>query len=215
MHAVDPLSLFHHRFVPPEPNGSPLLLLLLHGTGGDEDDMLPLGPYLAPGAAILSPRGRVLENGAPRFFRRIAEGVFDEEDLKHRADELAQFVHAARDRYGIAAQPMVAVGFSNGANIAGALLLLHPDLLERAILLRGMTPFTPDVPPALTGKRVYLGAGRNDPLVRPYASEKWAELLRGAGADVTLQWSDTGHALGQEDIDLARAWLNNEATAGR
>src|SRR5512138_2614822 len=114
MHAVDPLSLFHHRFVAPEPNGSPLALLLLHGTGGDEDDMLPLGPYLAPGAALLSPRGRVLENGAPRFFRRIAEGVFDEEDLKHRADELAQFLHAARDRYAIAGRPMVAVGFSNG-----------------------------------------------------------------------------------------------------
>lgn len=212
MSALDPLTLFHHRFVPPEPNGSPLALLLLHGTGGDEDDMLPLGPYLARGAALLSPRGRVLENGAPRFFRRIAEGVFDEEDLKHRAEELAQFVRAARDRYGIADRPMIAVGFSNGANIAGALLLLHPELLEGAILLRGMTPFTPEAPPALAGKRVYLGAGRNDPLVRPYASEKWAELLRGAGAGVTLQWSDAGHALGQEDIDAARDWLNSDGS---
>lgn len=214
MHAVDPLSLFHHRFVPPEPNGSPLALLLLHGTGGDEDDMLPLGPYLAPGAALLSPRGRVLENGAPRFFRRIAEGVFDEEDLKHRADELARFIHAARDRYEIAGRPLVAVGFSNGANIAGALLLLHPDLLEGAILLRGMTPLTPEAMPSLAGRRIYLGAGRNDPLVRPLASEQWAEKLRGAGADVTLQWSDTGHSLGQEDIDAAREWLRGKFPAG-
>jgi phospholipase/carboxylesterase len=210
MHALDPLTLFHHRFVPPEPNGSPLVLLLLHGTGGDEDDMLPLGPYLARGAALLSPRGRVLENGAPRFFRRIAEGVFDEEDLRHRADELAQFVRAARDRYEIAGRPMVAVGFSNGANMAGALLLLHPDLLEGAILLRGMAPFTPGaLPSSLAGKRVFIGAGRADPLIKPYASERWAETLRGAGADVTLHWTDTGHALSQEDIDRARDWVKS------
>jgi len=207
MHAVDPLSLFHHRFIPPEPGGSLLTLLLLHGTGGDEDDMLPLGPYLARGAALLSPRGRVLENGAPRFFRRIAEGVFDEEDLKHRADELAQFIRAARERYEIGERPMVAAGFSNGANIAGALLLTEPSLLDGAILLRGMTPFAPEHPPSLTGKPVFLGAGRADPLIRPYESERWAATLRGAGADLTLHWSDTGHSLGQDDIDAARAWI--------
>jgi len=213
--AVDPLTLFHHRFVPPEPNRSPLVLLLLHGTGGDEDDMLPLGPYLAAGAALLSPRGRVLENGAPRFFRRIAEGVFDEEDLVHRADELAQFVTAARERYDVGSRPMVAAGFSNGANIAGALLLLHPKVLDGAILFRGMTPIAAKAPPDLAGKPIYLGAGRNDPLIRPYASEAWAETLRGAGADVTLQWSDTGHALAQEDIDAARDWLAGKFSPAR
>ena len=207
MNAVDPLSLFHHRFVPAEPNGSPLALLLLHGTGGDEDDMLPLGPYLAPGAALLSPRGRVLENGAPRFFRRIAEGVFDEEDVKHRADELASFIRAARERYPLEGRPLLAVGFSNGANIAGALFLRAPELLDGAILLRGMIPFAPEAPVSLAGKPVYLGAGRADPLIRPLASERWAETLRGAGADVTLRWTDAGHALGQEDIDDAREWL--------
>lgn len=213
--AIDPLTLFHHRFVPPEPNRSPLTLLLLHGTGGDEDDMLPLGPYLAPGAALLSPRGRVLENGAPRFFRRIAEGVFDEEDLVHRADELAQFIRAADERYEITGRPMVAVGFSNGANIAGALLLLHPKLLRGAILFRGMTPLAAKTTPDLKGIPIYLGAGRNDPLVRPYASEGWAETLRGAGADVTLHWSDTGHALAQEDIDAARDWLAEKLSPAR
>lgn len=212
MHEVDPLALFHHRAVPGEAR---LALLLLHGTGGDEDDLLPLGPYLSPGAALLSPRGRVLENGAPRFFRRIAEGVFDEEDLKHRTDELARFVHAARERYGLADRPLVAVGFSNGANIAGSLLLMKPDALDGAILLRGMTPFTPEKPPALAGKRVFLGAGRNDPLVPPYESESWAERLRGAGADVTLHWTNTGHALAQEDIDAAREWLRGRFGNGR
>ena len=125
----------------------------------------------------------------------------------HRADELAQFVRAAGERYEITGRPMVAVGFSNGANIAGALLLLHPELLRGAILFRGMAPLAAKSPPDLKGMPVYLGAGRNDPLVRPYASEAWAETLRGAGADVTLQWSDTGHALAQEDIDAAREWL--------
>lgn len=209
MHAIDPLSLFHHRALPGDPNGSQLTLLLLHGTGGDEDDMLPLGPYLAPGAALLSPRGRVLENGAPRFFRRIAEGVFDEEDLKHRTGELARFVRAARDHYGLGGKPMVAVGFSNGANIAGSLLLLEPDVLDGAILLRGMTPLDPETPPRLSGKPVFLGAGRTDPLIRPYESERWAELLRGAGAEVTLHWTDAGHAMGQEDVDAAREWLRD------
>jgi phospholipase/carboxylesterase len=211
MHEVDPLALFHHRAVPGE---AKLALLLLHGTGGDEDDLLPLGPYLAPGAALLSPRGRVLENGAPRFFRRIAEGVFDEEDLKHRTDELARFVRAARERYGLEDRPIVAVGFSNGANIAGSLLLVKPEALDGAILLRAMTPFTPEKPPALAGKRVFLGAGRNDPLVPPYESESWAERLRGAGADVTLHWTNTGHALAQEDIDAARDWLRNRFGSG-
>ena len=127
--------------------------------------------------------------------------MFDEEDLRHRTDELARFVRAARTRYGIEARPLVAAGFSNGANIAGSLLLLEPDALDGAILLRGMTPLTPATPPRLAGKRVFLGAGRADPLVRPYESERWAETLRGAGADVTLHWSDTGHALSQGDVD--------------
>jgi predicted esterase len=204
------LSLFHHKHVPGDPAGSPLTLLLLHGTGGDEDDLLPLGPYLAPGAALLSPRGRVLENGAPRFFRRIAEGVFDEEDLKLRTGELAEFVREARKEYALEDRRLVAVGFSNGANIGGSLLLVRPELLDGAILFRGMVPFTPDTPPPLAGKAVFLGAGKADPLVRPAEAERWAAMLRAAGADVTLQWSAMGHALGQEDVDAARAWLHGK-----
>lgn len=201
------LSLFHHRFDPGDPTISNLALLLLHGTGGDEDDLLPLGPYLAPGAAVLSPRGRVLEHGAARFFRRIAEGVFDEEDLKLRTGELAGFIRAAREEYELQDRHMVAVGFSNGANIAGSLLLLHPDALDGAILFRAMVPFVPDNPPPLEGKPIYLGAGRADPIVHTTETERWAAMLRAAGAEITLHWSEMGHALSQEDIDAAREWL--------
>jgi len=201
------LSLFHHRFVPGDRAISSLVLLLLHGTGGDEDDLLPLGPYLAPGAAVLSPRGRVLEHGAARFFRRLAEGVFDEEDLARRTEELADFIGAAREEYRLRDRSVVAVGFSNGANIAGSLLLRRPEVLDGAILFRAMVPFVPDKPPPLEGKPVYLGAGRADPIVHTTESERWATMLRAAGAEVTLHWSEMGHALSQEDIDAAREWL--------
>jgi phospholipase/carboxylesterase len=210
MKPKEALSLFHHKFLPGDPAGPPLTLLLLHGTGGDEDDLLPLGPYLAPGAALLSPRGRVLENGAPRFFRRIAEGVFDEEDLKLRTEELAEFVRESREEYGLEERHLVAVGFSNGANIGGSLLLMRPEVLDAAILFRGMVPFTPDTPPQLSGKAVFLGAGKADPLVRPAEVERWAAMLRAAGADVTLRWSAMGHAMGQEDVDAARDWLKGK-----
>jgi len=201
------LTRFHHNVVPGEPGGPDLALLLLHGTGGDEDDLLPLGIYLAPGAALLSPRGRVLENGAPRFFRRIAEGVFDVEDLKRRTAELAEFVTAARVEYNLTDRRLVAVGFSNGANIAGSLLLLRPELLDGAILYRAMIPFTPDSPPRLEGKPVFLGAGKADPLIRPDETERWAGMLREAGADVTLNWTEMGHVLSQQDVDAGREWL--------
>ncbi len=201
------LSRFQHRFAPGDPAVSNLALLLLHGTGGDEDDLLPLGPYLAPGAAVLSPRGRVLEQGAARFFRRIAEGVFDEEDLRRRTDELVDFVSAAREEYELQDRQMVAVGFSNGANIAGSVLLMHPGVLDGAILFRAMVPFVPDNPPPLEGKPVYLGAGRADPIVHTTETERWAAMLRAAGAEVTLHWSEMGHSLSQEDVDAAREWI--------
>lgn len=207
MNPSESLSLFHHRMVPGHPKDAGIVLLLLHGTGGDENDLLPLGSYLAPGAVLLSPRGRVLENGAPRFFRRIAEGVFDEEDLKNRTAELARFVEAARVEYRLKGKPLVAIGFSNGANIAGSLLLLRPELLDGAVLFRGMVPFVPESPPVLEGKPIFLGAGRSDPLIKPYEVDRWAAILRGAGADVTLNRTPAGHGLTQEDVDAARDWL--------
>ncbi|HWK11259.1 MAG TPA: alpha/beta hydrolase [Vicinamibacterales bacterium] len=184
-------------------------LLLLHGTGGDEHDLLPLADMLLPGAAVLSPRGQVLEHGMPRFFRRLAEGVFDEDDLRRRAGDLARFVDWAADRYQFDRRSIVAVGFSNGANIASAVMLLHPAALAGAILIRAMVPLTPDPLPSLSGTRVLISNGRADPLVAPEETERLAELLRAAGADVTLEWQPGGHQLTQADIRAARAWLGS------
>ena len=217
MSAVSPkdaLALFPHRFVPGAAGAAPFTLLLLHGTGGNEDDLLPLGPLLAPGAALLSPRGRVLENGMPRFFRRFAEGVLDVEDLKFRATELGDFVRAARVAYGVADGPLYAAGFSNGANIAAGMLLVEPELLDGAVLLRAMVPFEPDAPPALRGKRVLLAAGRRDPYSGAEQTERLRTILEGGGADVTVHWSDVGHALIQEDVDAAAAWLSRARLGG-
>ena len=214
------ISLFQHRFVPRAagPRGgagpSPLTLLLLHGTGGDENDLLSLGPLLAPGAALLSPRGRVLENGMPRFFRRFAEGILDVEDLKFRAKELADFVRAAKIEYSLTDSPLFAVGFSNGANIAAGILLVEPGLLDGAVLLRAMVPFEPDAPPPLTGKRVLLAAGRRDPYSGPEQTERLRKILESGGAEVTVHWSNVGHALVQEDVDAAAAWLTRARPGG-
>ena len=197
---------FIHRFVPPERDG-PTTLLLLHGTGGDENDLLPLGRMLDEEAALLSPRGKVLENGMPRFFRRLSMGVFDEEDLVRRTHELAGFVEEATSEYGLDPQRLFAVGFSNGANIAASLLLLHPGLLAGAVLLRAMVPFEAETPSDLQGTPVYLAAGRSDQMVPPESTERLAKLLREAGAEVTLDWQPGGHGIGPAEIEGARAWL--------
>ncbi|MGL3110680.1 alpha/beta hydrolase [Bradyrhizobium sp. BR 1432] len=199
-------SAFIHRFEPAANAGSPPLLLL-HGTGGDENDLLGLGRMISPGSALLSPRGRVLEHGMPRFFRRLAEGVFDEDDLRRRANELGDFVTEARQRYSIAAP--VAVGFSNGANIAAALLLLKPEVLAGAILLRAMVPLSDPPKAALGGKPVLLLSGQADPIVPASNSAHLAALLSQAGASVTHKVLPAGHRLSQADVTLARDWIGN------
>jgi predicted esterase len=206
---------FIHRYLPPADPSSSTTLLLLHGTGGDESDMIPLGRVLSPGAAILSPRGKILENGMPRFFRRLAEGVFDIEDVKLRAGELAAFIQAAAARYEFEISNVVAVGFSNGANIAAAVLLLRPGLLTRAILLRPMVPFEPEKPVNLAGTAVFMGAGRRDPIVPTENTERLAGMLRAFGARVSLEWSDGGHALVEREIVAARDWLGGRATTSQ
>ncbi len=197
---------FVHRFLPASDADSQTTLLLLHGTGGDEQDLIPLGQALMPGAAILSPRGKVLERGMPRFFRRIAEGVFDVEDLKFRAHELAQFIEDARTEYQFP-EKIIAAGYSNGANIAAGLMLLHPGLLSGGVLLRVMVPFLPESSPDLTGAKVLLAAGRQDPIIPPSGTMQLSDILTAAGADVTLHWHNGGHELGQDDIEVAREWL--------
>ncbi|WP_439574256.1 alpha/beta hydrolase [Phreatobacter sp.] len=193
-----------HRFVPGTDAGRPPLLLL-HGTGGDENDLLPLGQMVAPGAALLSPRGRVSEGGMPRFFRRFAEGRFDEEDVRRRADELADFIAAARTRYGLAAP--VALGFSNGANIAAAMLYRRPDVLSGAVLIRAMVPL-PEGPSArLDGKPVLMLTGAMDPIIPASNAEGLAASLTLAGAAVRHEILPAGHGLTQPDITLAREFL--------
>jgi predicted esterase len=200
---------FQHRFVPSSSGriGERATLLLLHGTGGNEDDLLPLGAELMPEANLLSPRGSVLENGMPRFFRRLAEGVFDLEDLRRRTDELAAFVGAAARTYGFDAGQVTAAGFSNGANIAASLLLLRPKTLASAVLFRAMVPLDPGTPPDLARKQIFLSEGLLDPIVPRENAERLAEMFRAAGADVTLRWRRTGHGLTQDDVDEARDWL--------
>jgi phospholipase/carboxylesterase len=195
---------FIHRFVPARDPARPPLLLL-HGTGGNESDLLPLAERLAPGAALLSPRGKVLEHGMPRFFRRLAEGVFDTEDVKRRGNELADFVAQARKAYGIG-KP-IALGFSNGANIGAAMMLLRPEALAGAVLIRPLAPLEPTTLPDLTGVPVLMLSGSEDPMSPPASRERLASLLRAAGADVRHETVPAGHGLIAEDLAIAQKWL--------
>ena len=199
---------FVHKFVPAMPDVTyPVTLLLLHGTGGDENDLLALGKELYPGAALLGVRGKVSENGMPRFFRRIREGVFDVEDLKFRTEELAQFIEAASERYEFSTEKLIAVGYSNGANIAASLILLHPHYLA-AVLFRVMVPFTPEIIRDFRNLLVFIGAGDRDPTVPRGQPEELGGILESGGAGVTVFWHHGGHELGQDDIEAAKTWLS-------
>jgi phospholipase/carboxylesterase len=189
-------------------------LLLLHGTGGDEHDLVPLREHLAPGAPVLSVRGSVLENGMPRFFRRLREGVFDEDDLRTRVDELARFLVAAEEEYAVAPGAWTAVGFSNGANIASALLFGHPDALTGAVLIAAMVPYRNGPPQAdLSGKRVLVANGRRDPMATPEQTATLADQLRTAGADVTELPHDGGHTIDLRQLPRVARWLSTRPTA--
>lgn len=195
---------FLHEFVP---GNSDRTLLLLHGTGGNERDLIPLGRELDPSASLLSPRGKILENGMPRFFRRLAEGVFDLEDLKTRTNELADFVAAAVRHYKLAAADIVAVGYSNGANIAASMLLLRSEIMHAAILFRAMVPLVPENLPDLSSAQVWIGAGIQDPIIPSSETQRLVELLRAGGADVTIRFFDAGHGLTNSDVETAGQWL--------
>ena len=196
---------FAHRYEPATASGRPPLLLL-HGTGGDENDLLALGRMVSPGSALLSPRGKVLENGMPRFFRRLAEGVFDEEDVRFRAGELADFVTGARQAYGLEAP--IALGFSNGANIAAAMLMLHPETLAGAALLRAMVPLQDTPKSDLAGKRVLMVSGSMDPIIPAENSSRLAASLSEASAEVQHEELPTGHGLSQTDLHLLVKWFS-------
>jgi phospholipase/carboxylesterase len=199
---------FTHQFVPAE-GTSRTTLVLLHGTGGDEHDLLPLGRALDPAAALLSPRGRVVEGSMPRFFRRFAEGRFDLDDVRVRAAELTAWLDEAALAYGLARDRMVAVGYSNGANIAHATMLLHPESFAGAALLHAQFVLAPSPLPSLAGRAVFLAAGQADPIVPLAEAQRLAETLAAAGATVTPFWSSGGHALTREDVAQATQWLNS------
>jgi phospholipase/carboxylesterase len=204
---------FIHRFIPAKDSSSRGVLLLLHGTGGDENDMVPIGRDLDPDAALLSLRGNVLENGMPRFFRRLAEGVFDEEDVVRRANELADFVPTAAAKYEFDPETLTAVGYSNGANIAAAVLLLRPGVIKSAILLRAMVPLTPAAPPDLGGTRALICSGTHDPIIPLENAERLTAMLRSAGADVALRLENASHQLVFDEIAAAKNWLGESSRA--
>ena len=200
---------FIHRFIPAssKTKQTNLTLLLLHGTGGTEDDLIPLGKELASYASLLTVRGKVLENGMPRFFRRLEEGVFDLEDLKIRTDELAEFILKSSSVYEFDLKKIIAVGYSNGANIAASLLLRRPEVLAGAILFRAMVPFIPDVLPDLSKKSIILLEGMYDPIVSKQEAESLLKIFTKARSNVTMKWQDSGHNLTQKDIESAKKWL--------
>jgi phospholipase/carboxylesterase len=205
MSAAETEPEYIHRW---EPGQSDVTVLLLHGTGGDENDLISLGKTIAPGVNLLSPRGNVLENGQyNRFFRRRAEGDFDNEDVVFRAGQLAGFVKQASNAYGFDVAKIWALGFSNGANIAAAVLVLHPDVFQGALMLSPMKPIVPETAPKLKGKSVFIGAGSNDTIAPPDGVEALAEQLTGYGADVEAKFYPIGHRIGAEEIDDSKAWF--------
>jgi predicted esterase len=184
-------------------------LLMLHGTGGGEHEMLAFGRSLLPGAPVLAPRGRISEGGAARFFSRTPQDPFRFPDLPERIDELAGFVRAAVPAEGLEGRPLVAVGYSNGANAAAALMLRHPGLLAGGALLRPMLPAPAPAGLDLAGTLVLLLGGRADTMIPPDRVGALGEALRGAGADVQEHWAPTGHGLTQGDLDAAAAFVRS------
>lgn len=194
-----------HIFKPGKDASKPVLLML-HGTGGTEHDLLPLADLIDPEAAVLSVRGNVLENGMPRFFRRLAEGVFDEEDLIFRTKELNEFLDNAAEEHGFNRLNVIAIGYSNGANIAASLLFHYENALKGAILHHPMVPRRGIELPNLNGVQVFIAAGKNDPMCPAVESEDLEELLTGVGAETEVHWEMNGHSLTRTEVDAAAEW---------
>lgn len=197
--------MMKHIYNPPQDTSKPTFLLL-HGTGGTETDLLPTAGHIDPQAGVLSVRGNVSENGMPRFFKRLSEGVFDMEDLRERTEELHAFIGQAAEQYGFDRNNVIAIGYSNGANIAANLLFTYSDSLKAAMLHHPMVPDREAKLPDLAGTCVFIGAGTNDPICPKEESIDLDRLLREAGADVELHWENRGHQLTMEEIAAAKAW---------
>jgi phospholipase/carboxylesterase len=213
---------FNHIFINSPSNGSnnkeygnkgskKLTLVLLHGTGGNEEDLIFLGKEIEPNASILSPRGKVLENGMPRFFRRLSEGIFDIEDLKFRTHELADFIQKCSLHYKFDLNQTIVVGFSNGANIIASMLFLRPEVIQGAILFRAMVPFISDDPlPNLSSKKILLSAGLNDPIATRIETENLYNMFQKTNANIILKWQHSSHNLIQDDLVIAKEWILNK-----
>jgi predicted esterase len=199
---------FIHRFVPAEDSASGDTLVVLHGTGGDENDLIGIGQAIAPGAALVSPRGNVLENGAPRFFKRLAEGKFDPKEVRSRAEELARFIRAAVVTYRLDAARVFALGYSNGANVASTVMFVEPGILQGAILFRPMLVYEPSEKNDLAGSAVFISAGRMDPIVPADSVERLVELFESAHAEVTLKWQLAAHSLVPGEVREAAEWFD-------
>jgi phospholipase/carboxylesterase len=195
-----------HIFVQGQSKNAPTLLLL-HGTGGNERDLLPLAEIIAPNASVLGVKGNVMENGMPRFFRRLAEGIFDEEDLIIRTEQLHDFVTESAIQYGFDRNQVVAIGYSNGANIAASLLYHYEHSLAGAILFHAMVPRNGVTIPELNGIPIFIGAGKRDPLIMPSQTKQLATHLQGSGAAITEYWTDGGHQLLMEEVEQAKIWF--------
>ncbi len=206
---------YHHKFLSARTESFEYSLVLLHGTGGSEDDLLPLADRLLPEAAVLSLRGNVVENGMARFFRRFEPGVFDTEDLIRQTQNLADFLTKSAAQYKLNSDKLVAVGYSNGANIAASLLLLRPEILRAAVLLRPMVPLCPARRPNLDGVNVLVCAGKLDEIIAPEEPTRLSELLVESQASVTLHWSDFGHGLSADDVETAQKWLVQKLENGK
>lgn len=200
---------FIHKFIPSDKRIKNQTFILFHGTGGNEDDLIPIARELSSDYAILSPRGKVLENGVyPRFFRRLAEGVFDIEDLKFRTTEIVEFIKNASKAYEFDLQDAVGVGYSNGANMIASIVLLYPKIFNRVILFRPMVPIVPDVLPDLLNKNIFISAGTRDPIVSRQQTEKLFDLLRKSGANVNINWQKgASHELTSNEVQLVKNWL--------
>ncbi|TVP94128.1 MAG: alpha/beta hydrolase [Acholeplasmatales bacterium] len=198
-----------HLYKPGQPDHP--VLFMLHGTGGDEHDLLPIANHIDSDAAILSVRGDVSENGMNRFFKRLYEGVFDIDDLIMRTDNMVAFLTEAAQNHGFELKHLVAVGYSNGANLAGSLLFHHGAVLTKAVLMHPMVPRKDIILPDLTGVLVLVTAGINDPLCPKHETKLLVDMLSEAGADVTLHWFAAGHQLSAEEIDTVKKWVVEHA----
>lgn len=185
-------------------------LFMLHGTGGTEQDLVPIAKMISPESSILSVRGNVSENGMPRFFKRLAEGVFDEEDLRFRTRELRDYLNEASVKYGFDRDNVVAVGYSNGANIAASMLFHFQDTFKGAILHHPMVPIRGLMLPEMSGLPIFIGAGKNDSICSSNETEELDEMLQAAGAHVTIHWEQNGHQLTQSEVEAAVSWFSQE-----